>query len=72
MTNAVLGRTEAMSVLDLQHLRKQGLEDTLGTELWVSCAFHSSHRSARRGGPEYPLELHPLGSDPKALGPKAV
>ena len=34
--NAVHQRDEAMSVLDLAHLRSQGLEDTLGTELWVS------------------------------------
>ena len=34
--NAVHRRTEAMSVLDLRHLRSQGLEETLSVELWVS------------------------------------
>lgn len=34
--DAVHERTQAMSVLDLRNLRKQGLEDTLGMELWVS------------------------------------
>ncbi|KAL1508223.1 hypothetical protein AB1Y20_004340 [Prymnesium parvum] len=49
--NVAQRRTEAMGVMDLRSLREQGLENQLGTELWIS--FLVSQISLRGACPHF-------------------